>query len=62
MNVWMRQWYPYDPVVMNVKLNEAPGWSIPLLNAPPSAVQVWTTLSSFVTVTFVPTVTVNDEG
>ena len=41
-----------------MKLYEAPGLSAPLSNAPLLLVTVWTTLSLFVQVTFVPTFTV----
>ena len=50
------------PGCVNVKLNDAPGANGPELKAPPVAVHVWVTLSSFVTVTVDPSGTDTLEG
>ncbi len=50
------------PGWLNTKLNDAPGLSLPELNAPLSAVTVWAILSWFVQVTFVPGAIISEPG
>jgi hypothetical protein len=59
---WTEQWYGYDPALLNVKVNVAPGATDGLWNAPLSLVTVWATLSLLVHVTVSPTLTVRSAG
>ena len=59
---WIAQWYGNEPAVLNVTVFEAPVSSVPVSNAPPSAVAVCGISSEFVQVTVSPTVTVTVGG
>ena len=62
IEIWILQWYAKVPAWEKVWLKTAPGWRVPLSNAPPSAVTVCGALPVFVHVTFVPTGTVRVGG
>src|SRR5215218_3838754 len=62
MSGWIAQMYVYVPGVVKVNWNVAPCWSSSLVKDRSVAETVWSTPSSFVHVTVVPSRTVSVDG